>query len=57
MYQHIGVINDEKVLALERIIYYMNDNCFSKDDPAINEHHYHITKKTTRINTYHIQYI
>ena len=51
MYQHIGVINDEKVLALERIIYYMNDNCFSKDDPAINEHHYHITKKTTRINT------
>ena len=23
----------------------MNENFFSKDDPAINEHHYHITKK------------
>ena len=23
----------------------MNENFFSKDDPAINEHRYHITKK------------
>ena len=23
----------------------MNENFFSKGDPAINEHHYHITKK------------
>ena len=23
----------------------MNENFFSKDDPAINEHHYHITTK------------
>ena len=23
----------------------MNENFFNKDDPAINEHHYHITKK------------
>ena len=23
----------------------MNENFFTKDDPAINEHHYHITKK------------
>ena len=23
----------------------MNENFFSKDDPAINGHHYHITKK------------
>ena len=23
----------------------MNENFFSKDDPAINEHHYHIIKK------------
>ena len=23
----------------------MNENCFTKEDPAINEHHYHITKK------------
>ena len=23
----------------------MNENFFSNDDPTINEHHYHITKK------------
>ena len=23
----------------------MNENYFSKDEPAINEHHYHITEK------------
>ena len=23
----------------------MNENFFSKDEPAINEHHYHITRK------------
>ena len=23
----------------------MNENVFSKDEPAINEHHYHITRK------------
>ena len=45
MYQFIGIINDEKVCGLESLLNYMNENLFSKDDPAINEHHYHITKK------------
>ena len=45
MYQFIGEINDTKVGGLEPLLSYMNENFFSKDDPAINEHHYHITKK------------
>ena len=45
MSQLIGGINDEKVGGLEPLLNYMNGNCFTKDDPAINEHHYHITKK------------
>ena len=57
MYQLIGIISDEKVPGLESILNYMNDSFFSKDEPAINEHHYHITKKTIqRRNTEHIQY-
>ena len=43
MYQFIGPINDSKVGGLEPLLNYMNENCFSKDDPAINEHHYHIS--------------
>ena len=45
MYKFIGDINDTKVAGLEPLLNYMNENFFSKDDPAINEHHYHITKK------------
>ena len=45
MYQFIGDINDTKVGGLESLLNYMNENFFSKDDPAINEHHYHITRK------------
>ena len=45
MYQFIGDINDTKVGGLESLLNYMNENFFTKDDPAINEHHYHITKK------------
>ena len=45
MYQFIGDINDEKVCGLEPLLNYMNENVFTKGDPAINEHHYHITKK------------
>ena len=45
MYQFIGDINDDKIGGLESLLNYMNENFFSKDDPAINEHHYHITKK------------
>ena len=40
-----GPINDEKVAGLESLLNYMNENFFTKDDPAVNEHHYHITKK------------
>ena len=45
MYQFIGDINDEKAGGLESLLNYMIENFFTKDDPAINEHHYHITKK------------
>ena len=45
MYQFIGPINDEQVGGLESLLNYMNENFFSKDDPAINEHHYHVIKK------------
>ena len=45
MYQYIGDINDTQVGGLEPLLNYMNENFFNKDEPAINEHHYHITKK------------
>ena len=45
MYQFIGDINDIKVGGLESLLNYMNENFFTKGDPAINEHRYHITKK------------
>ena len=66
MYQLMGIINDEQVPGLDSILNYMNENLFSKDEPAINEHHYHITKtqyneythniyNTHKTNTYNIQ--
>ena len=45
MYQFIGDINDTKIGGLESLLNYMNESFFSKDEPAINEHQYHITKK------------
>ena len=39
MYQFIGDINDTEVGGLESLLNYMNENSFSKDEPAINEHH------------------
>ena len=45
MYQLMGDINDTKVAGLEPLLNYMNENFFSKNEPAVNEHHYHITKK------------
>ena len=54
MYQPIGIINAGKVPGLESILYYMNENLFSKDDPAMNEHHYHIQKNS--ITKKHITY-
>ena len=47
MYQFIGDINDTKVAGLESLLNYMNENFFSKDEPAVNEHRYHITKNNT----------
>ena len=44
MYQFIGDINDTKVGGLESLLNYVNENFFTKYDPAINGHHYHITK-------------
>ena len=45
MYKFIGYINDTQVGGLESLLTYMNKDLFSKDEPAINEHHYHIIKK------------
>ena len=39
------VILTTQVAGLESLIIYMNENFFSKNGPAVNEHHYHITKK------------
>ena len=50
MYQLIGIINGGKVPGLESILNYMNENLFSKDDTALNERHYHITKTIQRRN-------
>ena len=47
MYQFIGDINDTKVAGLESLLNYMNENFFSKDEPAVNEHRYHIIKNIT----------
>ena len=45
MHQFIGDINDTKVGGLGSLLNCMNENFFSKDEPAINELHYHITGK------------
>ena len=45
MYQFIGDINGTKVAGLASLLNYMSENFFTKDDPAIDEHHYHITRK------------
>ena len=43
-----------QVGGLESLLNYMNQNFFIKDDPAINEHHYHITKKQYNEETHNI---
>ena len=57
VYQFIGATNDEKAGGLGSLLNYMNENRFSKDDPAINGHRYHITKQQYNEethNTYNI---
>ena len=57
MYQVIGDINDEQVPGLESILDYMSNIFFSKDDPATNEHHFHITKTQYNEETHNINNI
>ena len=40
--------------GLESILNYMNENFFCKDDPAINEHHSHITKNRYNKETHNV---
>ena len=47
MYQCIGDISDTKVGGLESLLNYMTENFFTKDDPAVDGHHYHIIKNST----------
>ena len=54
VYQFISIISGEKVPGSESILNYMNKNSFSKDDPAINEHHYRISKKQYNGETHNI---
>ena len=54
MYQFIGDINDSKIGGLESLLNYMNENFYSKDNPLINEHNYHITKKQYNEETHNI---
>ena len=54
MYHFTGIINDEIVHGLESVLNYMNENLFNKDEPAINEHNYHITKKQYSEETHNI---
>ena len=44
MYQLIVEVGDTKVGGLESLLNHINDNIFTKDDPAINGHRYHIIK-------------
>ena len=43
-----------KTVVLESLLNYMNESFLSKDDPAINEHHYRITKKRDNEETTNI---
>ena len=45
MYQFTGEISDTKIPGLESTLNYTNENFFSKDEPAVNENYYNITKK------------
>jgi len=54
MYQFTSDINDDKVPGLESLLNYMNENFFSKDSPAVNNHEYHVTKKQYTEETHNI---
>ena len=52
MYQFLGEMSDTKIPGLESILNYINDNFFSKADPAINEHDYSTIKKNNIMKIY-----
>ena len=54
MYQFNGDINDTKVPGLESLLNYMNENFYNKDEPAVNNHEYHVTKKQYTEETHNI---
>ena len=54
MYHFIGEINDGQMHGLESMLNHMNENFVNKDDPAINEHHYHITKQQYNQETHNM---
>ena len=54
MYQLIGDINDTKVAGLESLLNHMNEDFFRKDEPAVNEHQHHVTKKQYTEETHNI---
>ena len=54
MYKFIGDVNDTKVVGLESLLNYMNENFFSKGEPSVNEHHYRIIKKQYNEETHNI---
>ena len=45
LYQFIGDITGTKVGGLESLLNYMNETFYTKDNPLIKQHSYHITKK------------
>ena len=57
VYQFIGYINDTKVAGLESVLNCMNEDFFSKNEPAVNGHHYHITKTQYDGDIHNICYI
>ena len=46
--------NDTKVGGLESLLKYMNENFYTKDNPLINQHNDHITKKQYNEETHNI---
>ena len=54
MYQFTGNISDNMVPGLESLLNYMNENFYNKDEPAVNNHEYHVTKKQYTEETHNI---
>ena len=57
MYQLIGITSDEQIGGLGSLSNYTNEDLFSNDDPAINDHHYNINKQQHSEETHSIYII